>query len=224
MKPRKRDDNEDIVLPVIGKTKREQSSPNSEDDNSDVILSQNHRSNKRDDTRKTASPLADPVVDKIKQKKRNQSPPNSRNENSDVILPPPIDRLAFSLHHQNQQDDNREIPLDADSEVQNPTCFPNQNGKQIDYVLFYKYNLNTPPAEFNRHELVRKTFLDRVIGEGIELEYLRYRKDSSINVFVLLHCPVERLLSEAERLKLQMNLKKVRFFCCLIENFYSLLT
>jgi hypothetical protein len=178
--------------------------PRKEDENADLIL---------------------PTIDTIKHKKREQSPPNSKNENSYVSLPPPTDPLTFALNPQNQQsrqkDDTRELPpissLVANSDVQNPTCFPNQNSKRIDYVIFYKYSLKETQAEFNKHELIRKSFLDRVIAEGIEVEHLRYSEDNNINVFVLLHCPIERLLIEAERLKLQMNIKKVGVFF-LIQN------
>jgi hypothetical protein len=90
-----------------------------------------------------------------------------------------------------------------------PTSFPNQNSKHIDYVLTYKYNLNGNQTEFNKNELVRRSFLDRLRGEGLEIEFLRYKEKNNVNVFALLHCPVERLLIEAERLKFQMPIKQV---------------
>jgi hypothetical protein len=102
------------------------------------------------------------------------------------------------------------------------TSFPNQNSKHIDYVLTYKYNLHSSQAEFNKNDLVRKSFIDRLRSEGLEVEFLRYKEKNNVTVFVLLHCPVERLLIEAERLKFQIPIKQVctdLIFCLIIFQF-----
>lgn len=90
------------------------------------------------------------------------------------------------------------------------TSFPNNNDKRIDYVIYYNYELKkTHRAEFGKIELVRKSFFDRLKEEGLEIQFIRMKEDDELHVYVLIHCPVPRLLREAERLKFEMRLKNV---------------
>lgn len=88
------------------------------------------------------------------------------------------------------------------------TSFPNYNSKHIDYVIIYKYDQdNVDDKEIRKKNEIRKEFFKHLeLEEHIQVYYLRFSKDDEVHVYALLHAPMERLLEEAEKVKLQMRL------------------
>ena len=89
------------------------------------------------------------------------------------------------------------------------TSFPNQNQKHIDYVIKYEKLLTQDPDTQLESKSYRRLFFNLVTEEQIEIYKLRIQIEDEEHVFALLHCPLERLLKEAERSKLEMKLKSV---------------
>jgi hypothetical protein len=90
------------------------------------------------------------------------------------------------------------------------TSFPNSNAKHIDYVIAYKEGNNDDPDKKAEIESMRNAFFEALVNETIDISYIRFEKNEQIQVYALLHCPVERLLKEAEAMKLEMKLKNVK--------------
>jgi len=112
----------------------------------------------------------------------------------------------------NEKDDNQHTEWRL-------THFPNDNSKQIDYVIKYK----TKPEQTKIQNRI-EAFLKEILSQQIQIEYLYFKHNHNLlmnnnasnnNVkneeftYALLHCPHERLLKEAETIKLEMDLKKV---------------
>ena len=140
-------------------------------------------------------------------------------------------QTAHSENEQQSASDNPH-PTTKKFSPQSLTCFPNQNHKHIDYVIAYKYNESEKNhKEFIRKEIVRRIFFDRLREETLELEFLAFKEDKKIQVYILIHCPMERLFIEAEKLKHQCRLNSVSMknlflsfsFLFLVLNFLTLL-
>jgi hypothetical protein len=88
------------------------------------------------------------------------------------------------------------------------TSFPNYNSKHIDYVIIYKYDRDdADDKEIRKKNEIRKAFFKNLeLEEQIQIYYIRFNKDDEVHVYALLHAPMERLLEEAEKIKLQMRL------------------
>ena len=94
------------------------------------------------------------------------------------------------------------------NDTQLSTSFPNQNEKNIDYVIVYK----KPEESGTEQETYCNLFFKQIENESIELMYLddsEFFENETKFVYVLLHCPIKRLLIEAEAIGLEMNLKTV---------------
>ena len=91
------------------------------------------------------------------------------------------------------------------------TSFPNENKKHIDYVIAYKIKdkdgIETDASK--EKEPHRKSFLKQLKKETLELYTLDLKKDDEEYVYILLHCPIERLMIETEKMRLEMRLKNV---------------
>jgi hypothetical protein len=87
------------------------------------------------------------------------------------------------------------------------TNFPDST-KKIDYVLKYDKPLEID-ADFIEKESYRILFLEEVKKQSIEIYNLEIKIDTKIIVYVLLNANIERLLEEAELVKLEMKLKTV---------------
>ena len=87
------------------------------------------------------------------------------------------------------------------------TNFPD-NKKKIDYVLKYDIPLEID-ADFIEKESYRSLFFEEVKKQSIEIYNLEIKTDSKIITYVLLNANIERLLDEAELIKLEMKLKTV---------------
>ena len=102
------------------------------------------------------------------------------------------------------------IEISDPSELQVLTCFPNDNSKEIDYVIYYQYGLgDQTKEEFLQKEKIREQYLARLKEESLETYKLSYNDDNDMKVFILIHCPIDRLLAEAERVKLDMKINNV---------------
>ena len=84
-------------------------------------------------------------------------------------------------------------------------CLPNQNTKYIDYVIIYN-KTNKNEERFKFEEEIRKEFFAELEREEFEIEFIEVTNRSQTQVYALLHCPVERLLHEAEKIRLEMRL------------------
>jgi hypothetical protein len=97
-----------------------------------------------------------------------------------------------------------------DNEQQLLTHYPDDNLKQIDYIIKFK-----PPKRIEVQYRI-EAFFKEIISHQIQVKYLNVRNIKNENnddfTYALLHCPLERLLIEAETIKLEMDLKKVYFF------------
>ena len=100
-----------------------------------------------------------------------------------------------------------------DNEQQLLTYYPDDNLKQIDYIIKFK-----PPKRIEVQYRI-EAFFKEIISHQIQVKYLNVRNIQNIKdennddfTYALLHCPLERLLIEAETIKLEMDLKKVYFF------------
>lgn len=112
-------------------------------------------------------------------------------------------------------------PIEGEPQI--PTRFPNDNSKHIDYVITYKYdkrfdeenaheNESQKKArqDFMKKEEVRKNFLKRLVDEGFDVATTQFLIGDHVNVYILLNCKIERLLQEAERVRLEMRLNNVK--------------
>lgn len=99
-----------------------------------------------------------------------------------------------------------------DDEIQILTSLPNENRKHIDYVVVHQ-KFNPVEACTHRHliksEKKRKEFFIQLMRESFEIYNIEYEIDKKIYVFSLLHCSLERLMEEAEAIRLEVKLKNV---------------
>ena len=91
------------------------------------------------------------------------------------------------------------------------TSFPNQNSKNIDYVLVYEKikDKEAEDEESQRRTLARKAFFETLKLEKIDYYEIEHEHDDKTISFVLLNCSMERLPEEAELTRLEMVLKNV---------------
>lgn len=87
------------------------------------------------------------------------------------------------------------------------TNFPD-NTKKIDYVFKYDKPLEID-ADFIEKESYRILFFEEVKKQSIEIYNLEIKTDTKIIAYMLLNANIERLLDEAELIKLEMKLKTV---------------
>jgi len=93
------------------------------------------------------------------------------------------------------------------------TNFPDGT-KRIDYVFKYDKPLNETDydADFIEKESYRRLFLEQIKRQKIEIYNLEIKADTKISTYILLNANIERLLDEAENVKLEMKLKTVNIF------------
>ena len=86
------------------------------------------------------------------------------------------------------------------------TSFPGDNNKHIDYVIKYKHEYDDASTKQKRIN-----FFNRLKEEGLETYEIKIEnKDEKCDtVYVLVNCSLDRLLKEAENIKLEMRLKTV---------------
>jgi len=89
---------------------------------------------------------------------------------------------------------------------QNCTCFPNDT-KRIDYVIVY--NQNDGEKNETEKEPVRQVFFQKLREDGLDVEFIKFKTGKENHTYVLLHCPIERFMIEAERTNHEMKIDKV---------------
>lgn len=89
------------------------------------------------------------------------------------------------------------------------TSFPSRNHIHIDYVIKYEKQLDEDQEVQIEKKSYRRLFFNLVEKERIEVHKIRIQIKQEEHVFALLHCPLKRLLKEAESIKLEMKLKSV---------------
>ena len=91
------------------------------------------------------------------------------------------------------------------------TSFPNLNDKHIDYVIVYEKIEESKANESDnvKKTLARQAFFEKLKSEKIDIYEMESKEKNKTFIFVLLHCPVERLFEEAELTRLEMVLKDV---------------
>ena len=96
------------------------------------------------------------------------------------------------------------------NEPQKLTSFPNDNSKHIDYVIVYGEVMNQDESiENSKARYYREAFFELLKREGLEMHYLEENRSKQKRVYALIHCPLEKLLIEAESINLRMPLKDV---------------
>lgn len=96
---------------------------------------------------------------------------------------------------------------------QSPTSFPSQNKKHIDYVITYKDHTDDNQEKRAKKVKERKIFFEKLQEEeGLEVEILEFGTGEELHNYALIHCPLERLMVEAEKIKLNMKLNDVNIF------------
>ncbi len=87
------------------------------------------------------------------------------------------------------------------------TSFPGDNTKHIDFVIVYDELEETPENELTLTKQIE--FFAELKKESFEI----YNIDSTVNgekcSYALLHCSTERLLKEAENIRLKLKIKNV---------------
>ena len=123
--------------------------------------------------------------------------------------------MMDKIEMRNQRDDtnlSRSGARKLHYEAQLTTSFPGENHKPIDYVIVYKHSNKIDSKEKKEKDQVRQSFFDKLRDEKLELKHLEFRSNTEMHNYVLIHCPLERLMKEAQLIKLQMRLKNVCIF------------
>ena len=89
--------------------------------------------------------------------------------------------------------------------------FPNDEEKHIDYVIYYKTTPKTTEEAKKMREKFKKQLEEKESIEIYELKIQKQQKDAE-STYLLLNCPLNRLMIEAERLHLYVPLKEVYDF------------
>lgn len=104
------------------------------------------------------------------------------------------------------------------------SSLPNCNQKRIDYVIKYFLPLDEDPNKNIKKETFINLFLDELSKDSIEVYKLEIKTKQKKHFFGLIHCPLERLLVQADKIKFEMQLKNVFVnFLKLFNNFFYLL-
>ena len=111
---------------------------------------------------------------------------------------------------------NKEILANLNTEL-NLNYFPNDQTKHIDYVIYYNEDIleSNENSRSNRkilkREEIRNKFLNQLKAqEGFEVQRIvKKNDDDELENYLLLHCSLDRLMQEAERMQLVLPLKDV---------------
>ncbi|RNA34079.1 anoctamin-4 isoform X1 [Brachionus plicatilis] len=89
--------------------------------------------------------------------------------------------------------------------------FSYYNTELIDYVIYYKYSdQSVGSKDFKLKETNRNKFLG-VVKNKLKLnKELKFKTENETHHYILLHCPLESLLEQAETIKLELRLKDAK--------------
>lgn len=112
--------------------------------------------------------------------------------------------------------DNKELLDNLNSQLK-LNYFPSDQTKHIDYVIFYtEKNINGDEnsrsnKKIKKRKAIRFKFFDDLKSkEGFEIERIvKDEEDDETSNYMLLNCPFQRLLQEAERMSLVLPLKNL---------------
>jgi hypothetical protein len=99
--------------------------------------------------------------------------------------------------------------MNKTSKIQITTNFPNENEKRIDYVIVYK--IGDEKSNDNFINAIRAEFFQKLRQENVEIKQIEFKNEKQNLIYAILHCPNERLMIEAEKIKLAVRINKVRF-------------
>jgi len=114
---------------------------------------------------------------------------------------------------------NTPTNVTLDVNLQLLTSFPNQNEKLIDYVLVYDKLDETQHTKSQSKLIARRAFFDKLKEEKFSIYEIEHKCENKTKIYALLNCSTERLLEEAELVRLEMILKNVRIFMLFFSNF-----
>ena len=61
-----------------------------------------------------------------------------------------------------------------------------------------------------KKDKIREDFFKKLSEENIEIKQIEFKIGKEKQVYALLHCPIQRLMTEAEKIKLDMKIDKVK--------------
>ena len=99
--------------------------------------------------------------------------------------------------------------MNTASKIQITTNFPNENEKRIDYVIVYK--IGDEKSNDNFINAIREEFFQKLRQENVEIKRIEFKNEKQNLIYAILHCPNERLMIEAEKIKLAVRINKVRY-------------
>ena len=79
----------------------------------------------------------------------------------------------------------------------------------IDYVLVYDKLNESDGAKYESKLLARRAFFEKLKEEKVNLYDIEHKVENKTKVYTLLNCSLDRLLEEAELIRLEMTLKDV---------------
>ena len=97
--------------------------------------------------------------------------------------------------------------------IQITTSYPNENEKQIDFVIVYKDDDKNKNIAYKMQ--VREEFFQKLRQENIEVKVIEFKTENENHTYALINCPNERLMIQAEKMKLRMPINPVSNFLML---------
>jgi len=110
--------------------------------------------------------------------------------------------------------------MNTKSKIQITTSFPNENEKRIDYVIVYKVSDEESGDKFI-NDAIRDEFFQKLRQEKIEVKLIEFKNEKQNLIYAILHCPNERLMVEAEKIKLAVRINKVYIYRAIKKSFYE---
>jgi hypothetical protein len=96
--------------------------------------------------------------------------------------------------------------MNSRQQIQITTSFPNES-KHIDYVIAYKAGEEKDNLAFVN--AMREEFFQKLRQENVDVKLVEFKDKKENLIFALLNCSNERLMFEAEKMKLAVEINKV---------------
>jgi hypothetical protein len=131
-----------------------------------------------------------------------------------------MENSETKIYPNNSIDDAANVMMSAKQILTN---FPNSNTKHIDYVIIYEAftEFDLMKKENYLIHTIREEFFNQLKKDAFDIYYIEQEvhqdnENRKKLIYALLNCSNERLLQEAENIRLEMKLKHV---CNFLENF-----